>query len=317
MARGIEQLRQDVRSVTTFVKEKRNEWLTQAYPQVASKIMEGMEKRVIPAMSPEFPQGFEQELKEKLDLGGIPIVDINHQGHGDGLGGLSVAKNLIEMSKDEQGEPRIKGFVMLIAGTILTGDQGSTLQDMVGRIKSFTKEKYGVELEDYIREKDRIARGMSKAEMVHHNVDVVRRLRSKVREGYGIMFFPEGTIEGGRKDESGTVKGMQPFQAEILDSTVALVKRIGNPFHIPVGVDGTHNLQNVDHGNTPRTRLILGTLVHEAFLPALSVKVGHSVWQHELERYETPVAHQLGYLTSRLLEPEKQGFYQEVLFAES
>lgn len=215
-----------------------------------------------------------RRYSEEIENGGIPLIYSNHQAHVDGIGhGVLIE----ELKKVRPQYP--KGFAMPVAKSLVTGDQSEGLKlfyDLFDR----TLTNMGLIRLPVTRVKDverfKFSRRYLAAEMLPF-----RRL---IDNGYGIAFFPEGTVEGGRhpKDQdSENIYGMQKINEEPFTSFYQLVSRSGEkinrrPFFIPVGVHGGYRIQQSPENGIPNaTALGVRSLIEAALgiLPETQIEV--------------------------------------------
>lgn len=249
-----------------------------------------IENRIMKPMVPEFPERFERVFeKEMQDSNTVPILISSHQGHVDGLFAAVVSKKLKDMASktiDLQGNNhgnRLQGFILPIAASIRTGHQGLLLKQGIIQAEKKYLPYYSLLLADYVRKKDEEKYGMQSNAFA-----LTRYLAEKIREGYGVADFPEGSVQGGRQNEKG-INGMQQIDYDNLYTIIKIIKKQNRkPLFIPMCSYGAFKIinHNIDKKtNQPANRIGLKefkVLVGSGTKNLMSVRIGMPIKDENL-----------------------------------
>ncbi len=208
--------------------------------------------------------GFEDRFQE-VAVGGVAIVFSNHQSQADGIPYSVVSEYLIKLAGKTDGAI-LRGFATPIARSMATGDQSAELTESFDFVKGGA-ERMGVFTYPVTREKDVKDYGMSRSDIVAE----VRPFEKRLSEGFGIAFFPEGTVQGGRHPQEKDIEdvyGMQEVSENGLIQFFRLAKKHSGkrPFFLPLGLHGSFRfMQSEDGGGKPvRTHKGIWNLVKGA-----------------------------------------------------
>lgn len=236
-------------------------------------------ERIGNAIEIEYPLYFRRFFLRALQEGYSPIVASNHQGHPDALALANLSGDLTTWATEENPDnPFLKGFNLLIAKTISTGEQDVRLQLELQLTRSYLKKKH-LDVVEIVRQKD------TKLGHKRNSGEVLEMLRRGVMQGNGIMIFPEETVEGGRSGKDGIIHGLQPFVPKDLPGLIVLLKQLGKkPLIISFSIDGSYRIIN------PNTN----SVTKEAYAAALNpfanahlittARVGTPIRHDEFER---------------------------------
>ena len=180
---------------------------------------------------------FIDRFVDLIQQGHVPVIYANHQSYADGMALSQITKYI--MGKGLSG--RLNGFLLPVAKSIETGDQGSEIQVITTMFTQVTTER-GLLSVPIIRDKDKEEYGLEGS-----NTESYARLSNALEDGYGLAIFPEGTMEGGRKDTDGRIKGMQQVSRSLLAGRLKVWLRKGRTSVVlPVGIHGGYRIQHPD-----------------------------------------------------------------------
>lgn len=189
------------------------------------------------------------EFKELMAREGRPIVYANHHGWGDGWAMARVTQRLRELTANEGID--FPGVVMPIARTISTGHYGAPLRYIYNLFDSVL-EKRGLLTTPYTREKDTQNFGLKRP------AGETLRVARALGKDYGIAFFPEASVQGGRHKRGilgfvfgGEINGMINISdPNYFSSFYELMNRFGNVkgeiFFMPVALNGSYRFFGAD-----------------------------------------------------------------------
>lgn len=188
------------------------------------------------------------EFKELMEVGGRPIIYANHHGWGDGWAMAKATQHLRELTANEGID--FPGVIMPIARTISTGHYGAPLRYLYNLFDSIL-EKRGLLTTPYTRDKD------TKFGLKKSGGETLRIARA-VSKDYGIAFFPEASVQGGRHKRGilgfvfgGEINGMiNVSDQNYFSSFYKLMNRFGNVkgeiFFMPVALNGSYRFFGAD-----------------------------------------------------------------------
>lgn len=203
-----------------------------------------------------YPLSFDQEYQSAIRNGYFPIVISSHQAHIDGVNISLLTKGLTrkanEILPDEQ---KTKGFLLPLATSLATGDQDPRLKTLYDDTKPVLNANnlYPVNL---TRPKDIRRYGLSS-----NRDEFEMNMLIKIDQGYnGIVIFPEGSVQAGRRKENGQINGMQPFKEGSIRNVVSIAKqRNEDILFIPVGISGGPAIFDQDN-NKPTSKAFISML---------------------------------------------------------
>lgn len=198
----------------------------------------------------------ENRAGELIADGEVPIVYANHQSHADGIALVVLAEYLRNLASEIPNGYPLRGLGLILASSMVSGDQSVQLTQIFDLLKSSAK-KMGAELIPVTRNKDVIQYGMSRI----HSFAETRLIIEKLKEGYGIGFLPEGTVEPGRHREGDSrekIKGMQEVANNNLIDIFRLAKKVvrrsreAKPFYQPFALHGSFRILECLEGGKPK-----------------------------------------------------------------
>ena len=171
-----------------------------------------------------------------IDNGIFGFVAANHGSHSDGL---AVAKLIEEISK---GSSKSIKFILPVAASMEAGKQGDEAKNILETFTPVCAAK-GVEMIPVVREKDIKKYGLRR------NYENLRKILMAHENGTtGIIALPEGSVQGGRKDENGNPYGIgQAEKGNLLDSMIPQhVKEGFNFFVVLAAINKSNNILSPD-----------------------------------------------------------------------
>lgn len=277
-----------------------------------------VEKNIVRPIVPEFPEGFDNAFRKAMrDKDITPILISSHQGHADIISIAIVSKRLTDLL-NETANPsdRFPGFLVPIAASLETGNQGVLLKQGIKQAKKRYLPKYFLDTAPYVREKDKKLFALDS-----NNIRFMRKLLDSIKKGFGIGLFPEATVEGGRSknDDRTDIKGMQKIDFAKFNEMITLVNRCGKkPLFIPIGSRGAFRIVHPEHTQKFTFE------AWEAILPffetgsLMSIKVGMPIGYDQVvegveQQKEEPTPEKLSYYLGRkiaeLLPENERGVY--------
>lgn len=181
------------------------------------------------------------QIGEYLKPNTLLVVTSNHQSHADVVVILNVVSEL------RRRFPQLGNFYIPISETLENGVQSGisrTIYHEIG-LPEFRQQK--IEPVYVITENDVKKRGVVMTrEMALAQVEKIKEPVKEEASAYFVL--PEGTVEAGRHNADGSIKGMQnvrnPFLRSIFDAALENNREI---VVLPVGVDRTYRLLSGEH----------------------------------------------------------------------
>lgn len=165
----------------------------------------------------------------------------NHTSHADAYVAAKVGADLASfVNYYAPDENKIKGFVMPFAQSMLLGTQNSLLTTFFNDTMPIF-EKYKVEPVYTATEGD-----IKKKRVEGRNRTAFsRQMIQGVKEGKAVIIFPEGRVEGGRRNEFGNIKGMQEFTKDAVQQSLRVATSVKDKVAvIPAAISGGYNVYN-------------------------------------------------------------------------
>ncbi len=274
---------------------------------VVSQIIKEM-PRFIQAIPVVFPDDFTTTYANKIHgetKEVVPVIVSSHTAHLDCLPLAGVAKTLTAMI-NRIGERRLQGFIVPIAASMETGNQGSIVKEGAERIGKITAQQYNLQALSYARAKDK-----EKYDIPGNPQEFIRDLTGQARNGYGVAVFPESTMQAGRTKKHKLLGkterfGMQEFK--YMEAIAIIIRRTGKvPLYIPVGIDGGFRLESPDNNRPTLPYLGEIFLTHPHHTKLVSVRVGLPISHEEIGSAD--INDFLGKKVAALLPPEARGVY--------
>ena len=262
-------------------------------------------EKIIARTTVERPASFNMLFSLAISTGYLPIIVANHASHADGMAVSKVTRHLTRIAQASSPDGNFKGFSMPLAKSLLTGHQGWFLR-MMYHLAEKPMKRNGLFALPLVREKD-----IDMYKMEDNTREYLASFRRRVEGNYGgIMLFPEGTTEGGKKDEEGNFKGMQPFEEKSISAHMKLLKKHSGRrvVIIPAGITGGSEIINSETKGIPlysflkildlsMLRITLGEII-----PDDGSEFSHLRTSDDINRF-------VGGRIARLLPSEMRGVY--------
>ncbi len=165
----------------------------------------------------------------------------NHLSHADTLVGFET------VSEARKKFPAIGTVYFPVSQTIESGRQNGIGQTFYHNVAVPMFELYGIKPVYVVTRNDRTRRGvpLSREEAMAQ----IQRLIEPVKEQASAYFvLPEGSVEGGRHNKDGTVKGMQTVRNSFLRVIFEAAKENNRKIIcVPIGIDHTYRILSAEH----------------------------------------------------------------------
>lgn len=279
--------------------------------------------RFLDSIHPVYAPDFEKIYREIIADGNKTPILLSgpHGAHTDGLGLAVVVHTLTLAANEAAGHEILKGFILPIAESMRTGNQGAILKEATNDAERFLAEKR-LSIPSYTRGKDRKEHGL-----VSNNIGFMRALVADIQAGNGIAVFPEASVKSGRIKTKPFWDlllfkryGMQEFTGVNFDAIKRCVRMAGKePLYIPISVYGGFNVIS------PVTRfptipfLVESLVTHPTETNLILVNVGLPLTDEEVAqelgengKAKDPHAinHFLGRKVAALTPPHARGVYR-------
>lgn len=204
--------------------------------------------------------GFDEVFTENIKAGD-PIAVFSHQAHADGILASVAVDYLLNLAEKAGREPKLRGFVLTVAKSLVEGHQSRVLQGFYYPI-SFLMSRKGLRTISYTRKADKDRYGMSR----DGNQGEIDLVQEELRKNYRLAVFAEGTVQGGRHrrgDDPENIFGMQEVTSKVLINAARLTKMEngGKPiFFVTMGLHGGFRLQSPNKEMLGPTKQGLATL---------------------------------------------------------
>lgn len=283
-----------------------------------------VQRKIVERIKPEYAEGFDSAFTQAMRYPNIiPILISNHEGHADIISTAIISRKLTDIvNTTRNDEDRFRGFMLTIAASLETGHQNLFLQESIRQAKMKLPE-YFLSTQSFRRKADRERYGITS-----DNSHYMRKLtaivnRGEEREADGLAFYPQGSVESGRRIKNGKdenhIKGMQEFNC---DELYKLIRVIESRYQrkvliIPIGSHGAGNVVNPDH-RRPTLKTAV-ELVKQDPKSLMSVRIGLPIeWDNLVRQTEeqkgreaTPedIGDSLGKIIASLLPSDARGVY--------
>ncbi len=216
---------------------------------------------------PGFNQEFQDEVKDA-----DPYVIYTHEAQSDGAAAAVVTEYLVQLAKEANRVPCLRGFVMGAAGSMANGRQGWKLRLMYHVFNLLVSAK-GLKVYPYTREKDEKEHGMkrNRATLIAEH----RPMLNKMKEGYPPSILASGSVEAGRHDIGRDPEDIHGLQRLRGNEVLILAKELMSNNHgrdiflVVVGLHGGFRLQSPNRDKSYPTKEGLATFfgIPERFIP--------------------------------------------------
>lgn len=283
-----------------------------------------VENNVVARITPEYVEGFDNAFREAMrDSNIMPILISNHEGHADAISTAVISGRLTGIVNETRSSgDQFRGFMLTVAASLETGDQNLFLQEGMRVVKKKLP-RYSLSMQPFVRERDRTKYGITadNEDYMGTLMEIARRGSNRIADG--LAFYPQGSVESGRRIKEGAnknhIKGMQSFNC---DELYNLIRIIETRYHrrvllVPIGSHGAGNVINPDH-RRPTLKTLL-TLAKKNPESLMSVKLGMPInWtdlKQQIEKQKgrkataQDVGDFLGKTIAALLPPDARGIY--------
>lgn len=213
---------------------------------VTKALLYRVEPKIIDPIQPEYLEGFDKAYSEVVtDPNALIILIPDHQVHADGLPLSKVTQRLTQLTNAVRGsDHQSPGFVIIISKSMKSGHQGAFIREITTQMEP-KLQKRNLFTNDYTRDTD------EKYGIKKNNTGFMVRLARYIKKGYGMVVFPEATMEGGRRVKGAPsrddIHGMQEFNKADFKIIIALAHDLGkNVWYVPVGLYGGFNIESPD-----------------------------------------------------------------------
>lgn len=290
-----------------------------------------VERNIVKPIKPEYAKGFDNAFMDIMkNQSVLPIIISNHTGHADAAGTVVISKHLTELAnKVRSPENQFRGFMLTIAASLESAHQSLFLQQCTRQAKKILP-KYTLSFGAYTRKKDVEKYRMnssSNQKYVEETNEIIKG--GSKRKADGLVYYVEGTVEGGRRikegKKQGQIKGMQKIDCEQLNM---LIKKTQLRYQRKVIIitsssDGASEVLDPDQESIKPTRKAIAAVASP--IPPrkslLTVKVDMPIFYNDMIRQmeermgrkttSQDVSDELGRRISKGLPPEKRGYYKD------
>ncbi|MEI8067652.1 MAG: hypothetical protein WCG91_01725 [Candidatus Shapirobacteria bacterium] len=181
-----------------------------------------------------------QNLKnfaELINSGYTPLIVSNHQSHADGFPIALLTEKITDLTDEN-----FNAFYFPIAASMATGHQNEPMKNYLEKVIPVLESK-NLYLIPVTREKDEKEYGIK-----DKNFESIKKLLSAYKQGYGVIYCPEGSVRAGRNDGNGGINGMINVEENnSFDGTIERYLKKDIPFCVlQIAINGTHKFCNPD-----------------------------------------------------------------------
>lgn len=246
--------------------------------------------------------------------GHVPLLYSNHQSHADKL----MVSGITEMLLQHGAEEQITDFLVPVAATMESGEQGDYIQRLLSLFEPLYRDRgFGPDV-PIITANDRLTRGVEGS-----NTESLRRLMNAPRDRHGLVLFPEATLTGGRRGEDGAVNGMREVTSDNGSGLIGYPKfwfkrKLGHAVYLPVSISGSYRVYPPDPGRSVISPDVIAGILGDGHTePLVTVSVGTPFSYPRLREAlgEEPDHKQKRHLdllmgkVAQLLPAEERGYY--------
>lgn len=239
-----------------------------------------------------------QQTIHHINKGIIPVLVSNHQSHADIIVHALIAQRILAETSNV-----LNGFYLPYAASVSTGHQGKNIYVLFDLLKDWFEER-GVFPIPVTREKDVLLYGIN-----NMNFASLRTLHDATRKRFGVAILPEGSVQGGRRNQQGNIYGMIHPQERGINT----LRQWNDTLFLPISLHETYRIFNPDQ-RMPTKEAVLLTLqglvgIHRQTLA--TVKVQEPILTCNLPTNEDfNTADFLMHQIARNLPPVAQGVYR-------
>lgn len=249
--------------------------------------------------------------------GHTPEIFSNHQSLAEGVFWPALTSRIVEEINNRESKKKFKGFYIPTAASLRSGDQADVIKTFFDILDPEFRER-GLFTVDVIRDEDKDKYGLRGS-----NRFAMRKLLSSGKRNKGIIIYPEGKVEGGRRGENGEIKGMQEVReaatfAQFVNESITRSRDISL---LPVGIHGSYRILDPNDYSNPLKiipREVMQMVIGQKELrPVAQVSIGAPLTKSSLENImQEPLNHMdpahtrfLMSHVARLLPHEARGIY--------
>ena len=283
---------------------------------------------ILDPVRPEYPEGFDVAFMELIkDPAVLPILISNHTGHADVVTAADISKHSTELAnKVRPAKDPFRGYMITMAASLETANQGIFLQQCTAYGKQLLAD-FSLSTEAFVRVKDEEKFSIPRENSKYHKIVDAIIQRSEIRTADGLIYYPEASVEGGRRykdgPEKGQIKGTQKFKFEGINRVVDGAQSNYNRkvLYIVFSSKGANDVLDPSNHNFPTPQAI--DAVISPIVPAkslLQAKVGKLIFHNDLVEQirqqkgsdPTPedIGDRLGRICAEGLPLEERGIYR-------
>lgn len=187
---------------------------------------------------------FKDQFLECLSDGGVPIGIAFHFSHVDGLVLAEASQPLLELVREAGLTSFLPRFMIPVAASMESGDQGVFLKNIYPHMKAYAAERGLIHI-PIVREKDEKEYRMkaTRAQIIDY--------QNALRENSGVILLPEASVDAGRHVNwwfNDYIKGVTELQDDSILRLCMDSERYSQrkPFFFFIIYRGTHHLYSPD-----------------------------------------------------------------------
>ncbi len=215
----------------------------------------------------QYPAGFDRQITELWKDGCAIEIVANHTSHPDAFPAALVGNHVRTIVNSSGSTDGINGYMLPFALSLKTGGQGSLLDSVFGDTRQLLEDLGTTPV--FTATPNDIEKGRVDGS---NTVEYARTMIEGAKQGKGIIVFPEGRVESGRRDENGNIKGMQRFREGALQQTLRISatdkKRVAV---IPVGIAGGYKVYDPETKSLTREAMLIGLGLSNQVLSEVNV----------------------------------------------
>lgn len=274
--------------------------------EIRGKIIRRGLENILKSTTIEYPEGFGDEVTRLATAGAAFEIVTNHTSHADAFPaakiGLDFEKNLNPLLQEGQ---KINGFIMPFALSMKHGTQSRLLTTLFGDLQSVLEQTLHTTPVFTATNNDILQSRVDGT----NAVSFTRLMIQGVKDGKAIIIFPEGRVEGGRRDGQGNLKGLQEFREDSMQQSLRIsTSEKDRVAVIPAGISGGYNVYDPQRKALPLDSFLVGLGFSSKTL--FKVKVGMPIVfeKHEIKQLDSKeIDRQIGSAIANLLPPQERG----------
>ncbi len=226
-------------------------------------------KRLDSVVDLKIVPGFADRFKAAV-VNADPFVIYTHEAQADGAAAAVVTEYLVRLAGETNRVPRLRGFVMGAARSMVDGQQGRKLQ-VAYHVFNLLFSARGLKVYPFTREEDVAQYRMSRDNLLSE----LRPMVKKMKQGYPPAILATGSVEGGRHDrgcDPEDIHGLQRLTDDDILTMARKLKKVNGDREIVlilVGLHGGFRLQSPNRDKRYVTKEGLATFLGlpERFIP--------------------------------------------------